>query len=201
MGSTKNKAADEANRMEQERQASIARTQSAVNQIFNNPRREADIADFMGAMRQLGMSDLDRQKAETDRSLKFALARNGQIGGSTQVDQQREFGETYGRGVLDVDRRAMGAGAELRAADQDARGRLISLATSGLDATTAAQQAGAAMRSNLEASKAGMTAGAFGDVFSRFNKFYEQSRESAERRRADRNAGWLYQPQGYGGGG
>lgn len=199
MGSTKNKAGDEANRMEQQRQASIARTQSAVNQVFNSPGREGEIVDFMGAMRQLGMSDLDRQKTETDRGLRFALARGGLIGGSTQVDQQREFGEAYGRGVLDVDRRAQGAAAELRAADQEARGRLISLATSGLDATTAAQQAGAAMRSNIEASRAGMGAGAMGDAFSRFSKFYEQSRESAERRRADKNAGWIYQPQTYGG--
>lgn len=199
MGSSRNRAGEEANRMEAERQAAIRQAQMAINQVFNDPRREADIADFVSAMRTFRMQDLDRQKAETDRQLRFALARGGLIGGSTQLDQQKAFGEQYARGVLDIERGAQGAGAELRAADQDARGRLISLATQGLDATTAAQQAAAAMRSNLEAGRATSMAQGLGDVFSRFNKFYEQSREAAERRRADRNAGWLYQPVKYGG--
>lgn len=199
MGSTKNNAGEEANRMEQQRQASVSRTQQAVNQVFDSPQREADIADFMSAMRTLDTKDLDRQKAATDRNLRFALARNGQVGGSTQIDQQREFADEYARGALEVERKAQGAGAELRASDQESRARLISLATSGMNATTGAQQAASAMRSNIESSKANMAAAGLGDVFSRFNKFYESSRESAERRRADRNAGWLYQPQGYGG--
>lgn len=199
MGSTKNRAADEANRIEQDRQASIGRTQSAVNAVFNDPKREGDIADYIAAMRGLGTQDLDRQKKETDRNLRFALARGGLIGGSTQIDQAREFGETYGRGKLDIERRAQGAGAELRAADQDARGRLISLATSGLDATTAAQQAGAAMRSNIEAGRATGLAAGMGDVFSRFNKFIDKSEEASVRRRISRETAPLYQPAGYGG--
>lgn len=198
-GGGSNKAANEANAMEQQRQASIAGTQRAVNRVFDSPGREADIADYVSALRELQTGELAREKADADRQTKFALARNGQIGGGTHVDQSRRLAEAYGRGTLQVERNAQTAGSELRAADQDARARLISLATSGLDATTAATQASQAMRVNLESAKGSMQAASFGDVFSRFAKFQEASREAAERRRADRNAGWLYQPMGYGG--
>jgi hypothetical protein len=195
MSGGSNRVAKEANRMEQQRQASIRHTQSRINQVFNDPRRQADIADYVGAIREYHTDDLTRQKADADRSLRFALARSGQVGGSTQRDQQTELGEGYARGVLDVERKALGAGAQLEAADQDARGRLISLATSGLDMTTAAQQAAAAMRTNLEAGRSTAMAEGIGDVFGSVKGFADRTRDAAEKRRANRDAGWpLYQP-------
>src|SRR5690606_4348303 len=122
----------EANRQEQQRQAAIAATQGRINSVFDAPTREADIADFMAALRERSMSDLDRQKADTDRQLRFALARGGLIGGSTQVDQQRRFGDDYARALLTLERGVQSAGADLRSADQDARARLIGLTTQGL---------------------------------------------------------------------
>lgn len=188
MGGSSDSAAKEANRAEQDRQATIRQTQSAVNNVFDSPQRAADIADYVGAMRQYFGDDLTRQKRTNDQQLKFSLARNGQIGGSTQIDQQRKFGENYSRGLLDVERRAQGAGADLESADQDARANLISLATSGLDATTAAQQAAAAMRTSLQAGKSTAMAQGLGDVFGDFKDFYAKSQESKVRRDADKNA-------------
>lgn len=182
-GGGSSRAADEANRMEQQRQAAIRGTQARVNQVFDSPQRAADIADFVGAMRDYYQQDLDRQKLDTDRQLRFAMARGGLLGGSVNVDTQKQFGEQYGRGLLDVERRAQGAGAELEAADQDARARLISLATSGLDATTAASQAAAALRTNLAAGKSTAQAQGLGDAFGNFAQFIKQSRENAEKRR------------------
>lgn len=206
MGSSNNRAADEANRQEQERRAAIAATQGRINQVFDNPQRAADIADFVDATRSYYGDDLNRQKADSDRELRFALARGGLFGGSTQRDQQQRMGEDYSRGLLRVDQMALGAGAELEAADQDARGRLIQLATSGLDATTAAQQAAASMRSNLQASRPEMRANMLGDAFGGVKGFADQARDAAERRRANRDAGFnLYGPSAatghyYGGG-
>lgn len=181
-------AATEANAAEQRRQDAIRQTQSAVNAAFDSPQRAADIADYVGAMRQYFGDDLSRQKKTNDQQLKFALARNGQIGGSTQIDQQRRFGEDYSRGLLDVERRAQGAGAELEGADQDARANLISLATSGLDATTAAQQAASAMRTSLQAGKSTSMVQGLGDMFGSFQDFYKNSQEAKVRREADKNA-------------
>lgn len=205
-GGGSSRAADEANRQEQQRQAAIRGTQARVNQVFDSPQRGADISDFVGAMRDYYQQDLDRQKVDTDRQLRFAMARGGLLGGSVNVDTQKQFGEQYGRGLLDVERRAQGAGAELEAADQDARARLISLATSGLDATTAASQAAAAMRTNLAAGKSQAQAQGLGDAFGQFSQFIKQSREAAEKRRGIDDAyglGGLYNTASqyrYGGG-
>lgn len=195
-----NNAAREANRQEEARQAAIAGTQGRINSVFDSPGREADISDFMAALRDRSQGDLDRKKADTDRQLKFALARSGQIGSSTQRDQTTRFGNDYSRALLDLERGVQGAGAELRSADQDARARLISLATSGLDATTGASQAAAAMRTNLQSASATNLVSGIGDAFSRWKGYFDESKDRAARRRADQQAFGLYQPVGYGGG-
>lgn len=205
-GKPDTKAADEANRAEQERQASIRATQGRINQVFNDPSRAADIADTVGAVQQFYQRDLDEDKALNDRALKFALARGGLIGGSTQNDQQATLGKEYGKGLLAVQQKALGVGSQLESADQDARARLISLATSGLDATTAAQQSAAALRSNLESTKSSALTQGIGDFFGQTKSFADQARDAAQRRRANQDAGWsLYGPSaatgsGYGGG-
>lgn len=200
-GGGDNKAAEEASRLDRERQAEIARTQGRVNYVFDSPSRAADIRDYVGAIREFHTDDLNRQKADADRGLRFALARGGLFGGSTQRDQQQRFGEDYSRGVLDVERRAQGAGSALEAADQDARARLIQLATSGLDATTAAQQAGAAMRTNLEAGRSSEMAKGLGDVFGSVKSFADAARTASERRRGLRDSGYSpYQPTAVTGG-
>ena len=68
MGGGGSKAADEANRMEKERQASIKRTQGAVNAVFDGPGREGDIQDFIAATRDFYTGDLNRQKVKPPRA-------------------------------------------------------------------------------------------------------------------------------------
>lgn len=188
-------AADRAARMEQERQARIAETQGKINTVFDNPDRAREIADYVSAIRDYQSGELNRQKGDTDRQLKFALARTGQIGGSTQRDQQQRFAEDYGRASLGVEQQAQGAGARLQSADQDARARLITLATSGLDATTAAQQASQAMRSNLEGARSDALGQSLGDMFAGVGKYVTSVNDAAAMRRANRDAGMqLYQP-------
>lgn len=177
-------AADQAAAQEQSRQAAIVATQGRVNQVFNDPRRASDIRDYEGAIRDYYTGDLNRQKGDTDRQLRFALARGGLIGGSTQRDQQQQFNEEYGRGLLNVEQKARGAGAGLEAADQDARARLIALATSGLDATTAAQQSAAVMRSNLDAGKSAAMMSGLGDIFGTAKRFVSDAKDAKTRREA-----------------
>lgn len=201
MSGGSNKAQQQASANEAARQAAIANTQSQVNATFNSPQREADITDYMGGLRDFYGQDLNRQKTDTDRNLKFALARNGQIGGSTQVDQQKRFGEDYSKAVLGMEQKVQGAGANLRSQDQDAQARLIALATSGLDATTGAQQAAASMRNNLAAEKSTNMVQGLGDMFGSYAKYSQESKDAAERRRAFYSTTSLYsQPVTYGGG-
>lgn len=196
----KNTAADEAAAAEKARQAAIAATQGRVNAVFDSPARDAEIERAVAGRRDLDTRELNREKANTDRQLKFALARNGQIGGSTQIDKGKEFAESYSRGLLNVERGAQGFGAGIRGADQDSRARLISLATAGLDATTGAQQAAEAMRVNLQAGNADRNASGVADAFAGFSDFLKRSREMADRRKADSVSGInYYRPSMYGG--
>ena len=193
-----NKAANEANRQEQARQRAIAGSQRRINDVFDSPGREADINDFMAALRERSLSDLDRQKLDTDRELRFALARGGLIGGTVQRDQQRRLGDDYARNLLKLERGVQGAGSELRAADQDARARLIGLATQGLDATTGARQAAESMRNNLQSASSTNLVNGLGNAFADWSDFFKDSRDAAARRRADQQAFPLY--GGMGGG-
>lgn len=196
-------AADRAARLEAERQARIADTQKRINTVFDDPARAAQITDAINAARERDMLDLDRQKGDNDRQLRFALARGGQIGGSTQRDQQQTLGEDYTRGLLNVESRSQALGADLSARDQDARARLISLATSGLDATTGASQAAAAMKSNLEGAQSAAYGQSLGDSFGSVGSFIKESKDAAQRRRANQDAygriGLYGGTQGYGG--
>jgi hypothetical protein len=189
-------AADVAARLEMERQASIKATQERVNKVFNDPTRERDISDFVSAVRTRALEDLNRQNTDASRELRFSLARGGLTGGSVNVDQNRRMADDYNRGLLNVESRAQGAGAQLEAADQDARARLIQLATSGLDATTAATQAAAGLRSNFESAKSQAYGEQLGDQFATIGGFVKQRREEAARRQANRDANFNI----YGGG-
>lgn len=189
-------AADVAARLEMERQAAIKETQGRINTVFDNPRRARDISDFVSAVRTKSMEDLARQNTDAARELKFALARGGLSGGSVNVDQNRRLSDDYNRGLINVESRAQGAGAQLEAADQDARARLIQLATSGLDATTAASQAAAGLRSNFETARSQAFGEQLGDQFATVGGFVKQRRDEAARRQANRDANFNL----YGGG-
>lgn len=183
-----NKAAKAANKREEARQAAIKATQARINDVFNNPERQADINDLVASTRQFYDRDLNRQKGNADRGLTFALARSGLTGGSEDVAQQKLLNESYSRGLLSAEQRAQQAGAGLESQDQQARARLIALATSGLDATTAAQQAAASMQSSLEAGRATARLNGIGNVFANFNKFAQQAKD-AQKFREGLNAG------------
>ncbi|WP_205903568.1 hypothetical protein, partial [Pseudomonas viridiflava] len=85
---------------------------------------------------------------------------------------------------------------QLEAADQEARARLIQLATSGLDATTAASQAAAGLRSNFESARSQAFGEQLGDQFATVGGFVKQRRDEAARRQANRDANFNL----YGGG-
>jgi hypothetical protein len=202
MSGPNNKASQQATANENARQASIAGTQARVNQAYESPQREADIQGYMGATRDYLGRDLNLQKTTNDRELKFALARGGLTGGSTQVDQQKVGARDYTRGLLNVEQKTQSAGADLRSQDQDARTRLISLATSGLDATSAASMAASSMRSALDSSRSTAAAQGLGDMFGSASKYYQSTKDAQMRRQGDQRAFGLYAPSpSYGGGG
>ena len=195
MSGGNDRAQREAQRAEEARQAEIRQTASQVESIFGSPERQQQYEDFYSATRDLGMADLNKQKAIADRQAKFGLARGGLTGGSRAVDLGSQLGREYTDGLLTVDQRALAAKADLMGADQQAKNNLLALTQSGLDLTTAQQNAAAAMQANLQSGEATRLAGGLGDIFGTASDFYKKSEEERIRRQAEQNYGQsLYSP-------
>ena len=72
---------------------------------------------------------------------------------------------------------------------------LPTLAQSGLDLTTASQNAAAAMQANLQSGEATRLVGGLGDIFNTASDFYKKSEEERVRRQTEQNYGQtLYSP-------
>ena len=188
-------AEQRAARLEAERQENIRRASAEVERIYGSPERQQQYEDFYGATRDLGMADLNKQKTVADRQAKFGLARGGLTGGSRAVDLGSQLGREYTDGLLTVDQRALAAKADLMGADQQSKNNLLALVQSGLDLTTAQQNAASGMRANLQAGEATRLAGGLGEIFGTAGDFYKKSEEERIRRQAEQNYGQsLYSP-------
>ena len=195
MGSSSNKSVKRAQEAEDKRRADIEATQQRINDIFGSPTREGQIQDFIGATRESGQRDLARTHEDVARNLKFALARSGNVGGSTQIDQNKNLADSLFRATLDSERRALGAGSKLRSADQQAKLSLFSQALGGLDMTTAAQNAGDALSQNINAAKNENSEQNFDSFFKNFATFYSDRKEAEGRRQSQRDWNTLYAPR------
>lgn len=186
MGRGANRAQRQAETQEREQMAALRAGTDRIRSVFADPARLAQITDFVNATRGMLNRDLTRQKQTNVRENRFDLARSGMFGGSLQADRTRQLAEAYGRGLLDVERRAQEAGANLREADDAAQSRMIALLHGGLDDTTAAQQAAQSARAGLAAERPAQNVNALGDVFGGLGDAFLRNRDAANRRRADR---------------
>ena len=185
MGGGNSSAQREAQRSEEARQAAIRQGSAQVESIFSSPERQQQYQDFYSASRELGMGDLNKQKAQADRSAKFALARGGLTGGSRARDVGTQMGQDYLDGLLTVDRRAQGSMADLMGADQQSKQNLLGLVQSGLDVTTANSSAASAMRANHQAGEATRMAGGLGELFGTAASMKNASEAERIRRQAE----------------
>ncbi len=181
-------AAKEAQAQEQMRQTQIAGTTDRVNQIFDSPSRQQGYQGFALALRKYLTDALTREKGNADRGLKFSLARSGNTGGSLAVDANKNLGDEFSRGVLDVERRVQGGVADLRSSDEAARLNLTQLAQTGVDTGTAASQAAAAMQTNLGKARGANVAEGLGDTFAATGRAVKAGADAAEKRKQTRYA-------------
>ena len=192
MGSSSSGASRAAQAAEDKRREDIKLTQKRIEGIFTSPEREADIQDFINSTRGFLQQDLNREKGINDRQLKFALARSGQAGGSTDIDQNRNLSEAFLRATVEGERRAQGAGQSLRAADQEAKLGLFNQAVGGLDMTTSSSNALRSMQQNIDFAKNIQSEQNFDSFFSDFGDLFSASRKSAGERRQAQEFGTLF---------
>lgn len=171
----------EARRQEEERQARIKAATEAINATFNNTGRDALYADQRTAVYDLNKREVDRQAAEAERLNRFGLARTGLLGGSVNVDSVADLDRRTNEGLMRAGGIADQAAADLKTADERTRSNLISLAQSGIDTGTAAQQALKGLEVNA-ANAAGARAGStVGGLFNDLSQAYLMNQQNQGR--------------------
>lgn len=180
------KASKAAERQERERQARISSNVSSIEGAYAG--REGPYNDFVQALRERFGTEFGRQRADAARKSKFALARGGLTGGSAAIDATRLLRREGDEGTLQAERKAQGALANLRSADESSKLQLISLAQSGSDIGNAALNAGNSIRANLEGARSTAASEGIGDVFGRTATAYRAQQDAAQRRRGLREA-------------
>jgi hypothetical protein len=187
----KQASADEA-----ERQRKIAESTGAINAVFDSPDRQAQYDKLGADTTKFYTTDVDKQNAEAQRQLTFALARSGLTGGSENAYKGKVLGQDYLKGVLEASRKGNAAAAGLRSTDEATRQSLIAMAMSGLDTTTASSEAASALRANVQGSQADATAQSLGDLFGNLQSTYQLSQDAAAQRKGQKYGYTsLYTPQ------
>lgn len=103
--------------------------------------RDKLYANQRNSIYDLNKTDVDRQAAEAERANRFGLARSGLLGGSANIDSVADINRRTNEGLMKVGGIADQAAADLKTADERTRSTLLSMAQSGIDTGTAAQQA------------------------------------------------------------
>lgn len=124
--------------------------------------RDKLYADQKTAVYDLNKREVDRQASEAERLNRFGLARTGLLGGSVNVDSVADLDRRTNEGLMRAGGIADQAAADLKTQDERTRSNLISLAQSGIDTGTAAQQALKGLEvnaANAASARAGSTVG------------------------------------------
>lgn len=124
--------------------AARARTRSSIASMFEgqDPRYQGIRDSVLGFQK----SNLDRDREEAARKLKFSLLRTGNAGGSLQVDEGSKLNRTYDRGLLDATNLADQAAQSARSSDASTKLDLLGRVDSGLDQDAATASAAEQMR-------------------------------------------------------
>ena len=175
------KATKRAEQAEAARQAQISGNVQSINRAFAG--REPQYAQFSQALRDRLNTQFNQQRAIATRQNKFALAKSGLTGGSAAVDAGRRLGREAQEGVINVERQAQGAAADLRSRDEQTRQQMIALAQSGTDIGNASQQTANMLSANLGSAQNIDLANRLGDVFGGTATAYRNAMDAAARRR------------------
>lgn len=136
------KAANQAKADEAARQATVRAGTQQVNDTFSqfnddyfNKQRE----NYLG----FALPQLDDQYGKAQKTLTYALARDGNLNSSAQAYQNAELQKTYDTQRLGIADQGQNYANQARSSVEDARGNLISTLNATGDATQAAQSAAA----------------------------------------------------------
>lgn len=174
-------ASGKADAAEAARQGRITGNVKDINSAFD--AREPQYSQLGEALRARLNEGVQLQQKNAVRQSKFALARGGLIGGSQQRDQSAELNREGREATLAVEREANKGVAGLRAADEDARSRMIGLAQSGNDIGNAAAETASLLKANAGTAQNSANVANLGDLFGNTATTVRSQQDAAARRR------------------
>lgn len=153
--------------MEQEqlRQKKIKEATDTINNIFNNANRDSLYRQHRDAVYKLNTDEVNRQAQEAERANRFALARNGLLGGSVDVDSNAELDRRTNKGLLNASGIADDAAAKLRASDEATKQNLLQLAQTGISGSDVRSMANAQLANNINQGASDQAIAQVGQLF------------------------------------
>lgn len=156
-------AAAAAAQQQANQQQNINQNVNSINSAFQG--RQGQYDDYLKALNTSYQSQLATQQGDASRGLRFALARNGQTGGSVAADQGGELQKEEGQGQITAAQQAQAKLAGLKSSDQAERQQLISLAQSGANVGNAGLQTADSLSANLEGAQKELGPNTLGNIF------------------------------------
>ena len=120
----------------------------------------------------LNRQEVDRQAEEAERANRFALARNGLLGGSVNIDANEELNRRTNEGLMQAQGLADDAAASLRSKDENTKQSLLSMANNGINAAQASQLATEGLKANLQNAAANEAVSQVGNLFGDMQNAY-----------------------------
>lgn len=157
----------------------VALGESGTEAAANKAAREKLYGDTRAASFDLNKTKLDQDREASSRELKFALARSGLFGGSTDVDQHALEQRAYDRGILDTGTMADTGVADLRSQDEQSRLGLLSQVNAGVDAGSALSSARDQLSINAARADAAARGNTIANLFNNIGLLYDRQNQGA----------------------
>ncbi len=135
-------------------------------------KREKLYGEQRQAVYDINAKDVNRQYGDAEKANRFGLARNGLMGGSSDVDSNARLQEMTNEGLVKAGGIADNASSALRTADESARQSLISMAQSGIDTGTAQQMAQQQLESSSQRAQGERSGASIGNLFGGLSQAY-----------------------------
>ena len=124
------------------------------------------------AIYDLNAKEVNDQYADAERANRFALARNGLLGGSSDVESNANLQEKTNEGLVQAKALGQQAASDLRTADEQSKQSLIAMAQSGIDTGTAQQMAQAQLNANAQSALGQRGGATIGNLFDNLSQAY-----------------------------
>jgi hypothetical protein len=161
-----------AQQQQAQQQAEIAAGTNQVQQTFASPALQQQYQQLGQATTNYYTNELNQQQTQAQNQLQFALAGEGQIGGSVQADQNATLDKEYDQGLLQAGQLGEQASASLQSQDTQTEAQLIAAVQGGESGTQAATQAAEAEQSNLASATANSQVSQLGNLFGNVSTIY-----------------------------